>query len=356
MTIGIFYDSLLGKGGAERVVVQLAGELGADIITSGYDARALVVQPHTSVHDLGNTLAKFSKPIGCLFEAPLRFFLFRNKFHYDVNIYIGSASIYGVQKTGTTIWYCLTPNRILYDLRQYKLAQQQLPGKIGIWLHILLFYAWDRRCVNTFSLIVSQTKNIQARVKNYYQKDSAIIYPPVQNSSYSTTEVGDYFLAVSRLFPEKRMSLIAQAFVGLPDQKLILVGDGPERSLIETIARQNPNITLLRDITDEELVRLYASCRATIYMPVDEDYGLVPIESMSAGKPCIAANEGGCKETVLDGVTGLLIEPDVPSIQAATRQLTKQWVTEHIEACYQQAEKFDMRHCASAWRKVLESN
>lgn len=356
MTIGIFYDSLLGIGGAERVVVELAAELGAEIITSGYDEKSLALHPETTVHNLGNMLAKLSKPIGCLFEAPIRFFLSRNKYIYDVNIYIGFTSIYGVRKKGKNIWYCLTPNRILYDLRQYKLSQQNIVGKIGIWLHILLFFLWDKRCVNAFPLIVSQTQNIRNRVKKYYHKESVVIYPPVQNSSYKNTKVGDYFLAVSRLYPEKRMSLIAQAFTGLPHRQLILVGDGPERSIIEEIVKQNNNITLLRNISDEELAQLYANCRATIYIPIDEDYGLVPIESMSAGKPCIAANEGGCKETVVHGVTGLLVEPEITNIQAATALLTKEWVTEHIEACYEQAEKFDMHHCVSAWRKLLGAN
>ena len=214
MKIGIFYDSLLSNGGAEKVVVELANELGADIITAGYNPQFLTVQPINPVHDLGNILAKFSKPIGYLFEAPFRFFLLSNKYKYDINIFMGYSSIYGVQKSGNNLWYCLTPNRIIYDLRRQKTSQQHVLGKVIIRFYIILFSAWDKRCVARFPTIISQTLNVQKRVMKYYKRKSRVIFPPVPTSTFKSTSIGDYFLAVSRLFPEKRMSLIAEAFAG----------------------------------------------------------------------------------------------------------------------------------------------
>jgi glycosyltransferase involved in cell wall biosynthesis len=191
-------------------------------------------------------------------------------------------------------------------------------------------------------------------VKKYYSRESKVIFPPVQTNTYKNEQAGDYFLAVSRLFPEKRMSLIARAFAGMPSEKLVVVGDGPEREAIEKLVEQNSSITLLSNVPEHELIKLYANCRATVYMPIDEDYGLVPLEGMAAGKPCIAANEGGCKETIRDGKTGFLVDPDINSIQVAVGRMSREWVISHAEECRQQAQKFDLSHCVTAWKKLLD--
>ena len=88
-------------------------------------------------------------------------------------------------------------------------------------------------------------------------------------------------------------------------------------------------------------------------MPVNEDYGLVPLEGMAAGKPCIAANEGGCKETVVDGKTGFLVEATISDIQAGVKRISKSWVADHSATCRHQAQKFDTRHCVNAWHQLL---
>lgn len=353
MKIGIFFDTLVTMGGAEKVVVQLANQLGAEIVTSGYNPDKLILKPKNKVHDLGNWGVKLFAPIGYLFEAPVRFWLNRNKFDYDLEIYIGFTSIYGVRKNRNSAWYCLTPNRIIYDLRHAKLKQQGLLGKAALWAHILLFGAWDKRVVSRFKHVLCQTKNVQRRFERYYGKrDISVVYAPVDTGKYLPGKTGDYFLAVSRLFPEKRMSLIAEAFAGR-SEKLVLVGDGPERARIAQLATQNPNIELRSNLSEAQLKDLYENCRATIYMPVDEDYGLVPIEGMAAGKPCVAVNEGGCKETVADGTTGFLISPDVASIRAAVDTMTKQWVDAHADACMAQAKKFDLATCVAAIKEKL---
>lgn len=353
MKIGIFFDTLLTMGGAEKVVVQLANELGAEIVTSGYNPDKLIIKPKNKVHDLGNWGVKVFAPIGYLFEAPFRFWLNRNKFDYDLEIYIGFTSIYGVRKNCNNAWYCLTPNRMIYDLRQAKLKQQGLFGKIALWAHILLFSAWDKRVVSRFRRVAAQTDNVRQRFYRYYGKrDVNVVYAPVDTNKYQPGKTGDYFLAVSRLFPEKRMQLIAEAFAGLPD-KLILVGDGPEREKIETIVKANPNIELRSNLSEAALKELYENCRATVFMPVDEDYGLVPIEGMAAGKPCIAVNEGGCKETVVDGVTGFLIPPDIAQIREKVAIMNKQWVEAHADACITQAKKFDLASCVAAMKETF---
>lgn len=87
---------------------------------------------------------------------------------------------------------------------------------------------------------------------------------------------------------------------------------------------------------------IFARCLATIYIPIDEDFGLIPVESMAAGKPCIAANEGGLKETVVDGKTGFLIEPTVKNLISAVRDLTPEKAEKMKQDCVKRAKKFDI--------------
>jgi glycosyltransferase involved in cell wall biosynthesis len=356
MTIGIFYDTLLAKGGAEKVVVQLANRLGADIITSGFTRDRLIVQPMYEVHDLGNVSAKFFRSFGYLCEAPLRFYWFRNKFHYDVKIYIGFTSIFAATRAGyeRNVWYCLTPNRILYDLGRRRLESEWFLGKLASLVYVAVFLHWDRKAIRRMRLIVSQTRTVRDRVQRCYGRHSKVIYAPVDIRAYEPTRGGHYFLAVSRLVPDKRMSLIAEAFAGRTEE-LVMVGDGPERERIQAIIARCPNISLLQDISDQRLSQLYANCRATIYMPVDEDYGLVPLEGMACGKPCIASNEGGCRETVVDNRTGFLIEPTIEAIRQAVGRMTSSVADHFFEDSVRQAQRFDIDTCVSSWHAVLRA-
>ncbi len=354
MTIGIYYDTLLAKGGAEKVVVQLANRLGAEIITSGYAGESLIEQPLYEVHDIGNVSARWSKAFGYLCEAPIRFYFARNRFKYDSKIYIGFTSIFASTSADYehNVWYCLTPNRILYDLRRRRLNDSVIVAKLALLGYIAMFWKWDRQSIRHMRVIVSQTRTVRDRVRRYYGRDSKVIYAPVDIRTYKPSRGGHYFLAVSRLFPDKRMSLVAEAFVGQTEE-LIMVGEGPDRERIQSTIAACPNISLLHDVSEQRLHELYANCRATIYMPLDEDYGLVPVEGMACGKPCIASNEGGCRETVIDGKTGFLIEPTIQDIREAVGRMTASMADQFFNDCVRQAERFGIDTCVSGWNAVL---
>jgi len=357
MRIALYYDSLVSRGGAERVVIQLANQLGADIITSGYNPNINLWMPiKGNIINLGNFSISFFKPLGILFEAPLRFFFNRNKFHYDINIYCGFSSIYGATKVNKNrnIWFCLTPNRVLYDLRKIIIKNAKLLAKPILISYTMLFYKYDQYIVrNNFIEIFAQTINVAKRVKKYYNKKSKIIYPPIEPYKFKFKKFGDFYLSVSRLYPEKRISLIARTFTKLPQKKLIIVGDGPEKNKILKIINNNKNIQLLVDVNDEELVNLYSNCLAVIYMPIDEDFGLVPLESMASGKACISADEGGCKETIIDGKTGFLIKAMEKNIINIINDFNVNQAKKMKSDCINQAKSFSIEKCIREWKKEL---
>ena len=102
-------------------------------------------------------------------------------------------------------------------------------------------------------------------------------------------------------------------------RRLVIVGDGPARASLEQIA--GPSIEFRGVVGDDELVALYGKCRA-IVVPGREDFGLTPLEANASGRPAIAYGEGGARETVVDGETGVLFrDPDVGSLVAAIERM-----------------------------------
>ncbi len=358
MKIAILYDTLIDIGGAERVAIELANELHADIITSGYNPKIAEWLPiKGKVIDIGNMFAHSIKPLGVLIEAPIRYMVNRQhivEMNYDLYLYIGFTSIYASVQSKRNVWYCLTPNRMLYDLYQSKVSTGSLFSRIFFYINNLVLHPLDQSIVkHNFKTLVAQTAEVKNRIQRYYQMNAIVNYAPVRTDKYTFTEIGDYFFTVARLYPEKRISLIADAFAQMPDQKLIIAGDGPEKETIQNIIRHAPQITLMSNVPEDELIDLYARCKATIYMPVNEDYGLIPLEGMASGKMCIAANEGGLKETVLDKTTGYLIEPTIPSIMKTVRELTKETALAQKDACIAQAKKYDIATVITKWNEIM---
>lgn len=353
MKIAMLCDSLYGKGGQTRVQIELANFLNADIITSGFDPNIRKwMKINNKVIDIGNLTYKYNIALSYYFEAPLRFLFYKNS-DYDLYIYNGTSSIFSTQKNGKNIWLCYTPNRLLYDLKTWKLNTSSIFKSILFRVHIFLFKSLDQKAVNNFSDIVAISKTVNSRIKKYYNKNSTVIYPPVDSKSFKFNKFGDYFLAVSRLTPEKRMDLIVNAFKEMPNKKLILVGDGVQKKEILKQIKDVKNITLITNSSDQDLIELYSNCLAVVYMPKDEDYGLVPLESMASGKMCIAVNEGGCRETVINKRTGYLIPPTKKALVDTVNKISKTQLEKMKEQCIMQARKFNSDISSRQWREIV---
>jgi len=355
--IGIFHDSLTIKGGADRVIIELANHLDADLITSGFNPELKKwVDIKTKVIDIGNISIKYIFMIGYNIEAPLRFFLNRRKFDYDIYIFSLFSSIFAARPNKLNILFCHTPNRILYDLRKIRIDRANIINKILYKIYIKILYSKDQNIIkNNIQKIISISKNVQTRVKKYYNQKAEVIYPPIDTKKFKFKKFGDFYLAVSRLIPEKRIDLVTKAFIKLPDERLIIVGDGPEKKKILKIIKNNKNIELLSNVDDRKLKELYSTCLATIYMPFDEDFGLVPLEGMASGKACIAANEGGCKETIINGKTGFLIEATEKDIVNVIKKFNLKKAEQMKEDCIKQSKKFDTKNYIKNWKRVIQN-
>ncbi len=341
MKIAIFHDYFGAVGGGEKTVLTLAEILGADIITTDTDALS-IIKPHVPVHSLFPTIK--IPPLKQV-SASLYFSLADYRDQYDFFIFTGNWSIHAATMHTPNLWYCFTPTRAFYDLYDtFRLRQDPITRT--------LFTAWtsihrpmNLRAVQNVESIISISRTVAERVEKYYHRNSSVIYPPIDISRYHCLEYGDFWLSVNRLYPEKRIELQIEAFREMPDERLIIVGgyskgDHAARYANRILNDLPPNVEYHGEVSESELIDLYARCKGHITTAMDEDYGLTPLEAMASGKPVIAVNEGGYRETV-PKKCGFLIFPKKRDVISAVYEISP-----HPESykifCQKQALKFDI--------------
>ncbi|MHB1354979.1 MAG: glycosyltransferase [Anaerolineae bacterium] len=231
---------------------------------------------------------------------------------YDTVLSVTSSFAHGVLTTPQTrhICYCLTPARFLWNYPAY--VEREGIGRLVRWL--LPFYLtrlrmWDRLAADRVDEFIAISRTVQQRIAKVYQRESTILYPPVQIGELATPQIPeDYYLIVSRLIPYKRIDLAVQAFnqLGLP---LRIVGEGRDRAKLKAMAR--PNIQFLGYCSDEQKKQLMARCKAFIF-PGEEDFGLAPLEAMAMGRPVVAFAAGGALDTVADQKSGVFFAQPTP--------------------------------------------
>jgi len=226
----------------------------------------------------------------------------------DYDVVLSSSAGFGkgmrVGKNTIHISYCHTPLR--YAWEHYKYFNWPTYLKILSAPAFWYLRKWDKWAGRKPQKLIANSRYIAGKIKNYYKKEASVIYPPVDTKKFCIkpkVKKGEYFLAVGRLIHYKKFDLIIQAFnkLNLP---LLIIGNGPELENLKQLARSS-KIEFLTSITDEQLVILYNGAQAFIF-PQVEDFGLVAAEAQACGTPVIALNQGGGKEIVIDGKTGIL--------------------------------------------------
>lgn len=177
------------------------------------------------------------------------------------------------------------------------------------------FRAWDRRAASRVHAMATNSRTVRERIREAYQLKARVIHPPVEvNRFHPSPQRENYFITVTRLVAHKRVDLLIQTFnqLNLP---LIVIGDGPELPRLKHMAKSN--IRLLGFQSDEKVAELLSKARAFV-CAAEEDFGIAIVEAQAAGCPVIAYGAGGARETVIEGVTGLVFsEQSVPRITEA---------------------------------------
>jgi glycosyltransferase involved in cell wall biosynthesis len=266
--------------------------------------------------------------------------------NYDIVFFSGNIALaQGRINKPKKILYCHTTPRPFTDQMEENLSRLPKLLHPAFKLFARIVVAQYTSDCKKMDLIVSNSSNIQNRLKTYTGIDSTVIYPAVDTTRFKWIEQGDYFISYARLETIKRIELIVEAFAQMPDQKIIFCSTGPLKAwLANTIAQRGlNNISFEGLVSDERLAELVGKARAGIYIPVNEDAGITQIEIMAAGKPVVGVNEGALPDTVLDGKTGTIISanPTVKDLKQAIVDMTPSNALSMKDTCIAHAKNYD---------------
>ncbi len=226
---------------------------------------------------------------------------------YDVVISSHHAVAKGVltHQNQLHICYCHSPMRYAWDFYHEYLREAKLDkGLRGAIAKLMLHYLrmWDVASANRVDAFVANSHYIARRIKRVYNREATVIYPPVDVEKFDFKPNKDnYYLAVARFVPYKKVDVIVEAFSRMPDKKLVLIGEG-DKSVLKHATR---NIEVIGFQPFESLKTYLASAKAFVYA-AEEDFGITIVEAQASGTPVIAFGKGGATETVLNGKTGVL--------------------------------------------------
>jgi glycosyltransferase involved in cell wall biosynthesis len=353
MRVAVVHDWLNGMRGGEKVLEAIL-ELYPDatIYTLFHERGKVspVIESHRIVTSWLNQIPgvyRFYRHLLPLFPAAAGSLDLRG---FDLVISSSHAVAKGV-RTGpaTHICYCHTPMRYIWDAEEdyafnglQRAAMKLLRGRLR---------RWDCETAQRVDKFITNSRFVQKRIRDYYGRDSEVIYPPV-NTRFFMPQAGvereEFYLAAGALVRYKRIDLVVEAFNRL-GHALVVAGSGPELGGLRKIA--GPNIAFRGAVTDEELRRLYRHARAVV-LAAREDFGMVAVEAQSCGCPVIAFAGGGLAEAVRDGISGVLFaEQHVDDIVHAVRRF--EGMTWTLERVRQQVEVFSREKFQDGIRKFI---
>ena len=309
--VAIIHYWLVGMRGGEKVLEALLRMFPqADIFTHAYDPAS--VSPlirskrvtTTSVGKLPFATKLYQKYLPLMPRALEELDLSG----YDLVLSSESGPAKGViAPPGTPhICYCHSPMRYLWD--QYHVYRDSA----GLLSRALLprlahrLRGWDVTSAARVDSFVANSTHVAARIEKYWRREAAVVHPPVPVQDFAPVapdERGDFYLWVGELAPYKRADLAVAAFTKM-GKPLVVIG-GPKSAEKKLAAQAGDTVRFMGKLPFEDMRSYMAKAKALVF-PGEEDFGLVPVEAMAAGRPVIAYGRGGALDTVIDRETGLL--------------------------------------------------
>jgi glycosyltransferase involved in cell wall biosynthesis len=316
----LVHDYLTQKGGAERVVLEMAKAFDCEVVvTSAYvPERTFPEFQDLRVESLG--LERVPLMRDPRYALPVLGRLFRNHHIEDADVVLCSSSGFAHQISTSVpkIVYCHNPPRWMHQPEDYAIG---LDAPTAAALRVLrpLLRPGDRAAARSATAYISNSRNVADRINSVYGLDATVVHPPrgLQPDGPEEPVPGlspGFLLTIGRARGYKRTGLLMEAVAEMPDLTLVTVGsrsDDPWPA----------NIVQLTDLSDGQLRWLYRHAAALVACS-QEDFGLTPVEAFAFGTPVGAVAEGGYLETCVENLTGLwLTASSRPALQASIRAL-----------------------------------
>jgi glycosyltransferase involved in cell wall biosynthesis len=360
LKVALVHHWLTSPGGGEKVLYELHRMYpDAPIYTTSYLPEKFPEFADATVHTTFLNRLPWIRRHHQVFPAflgtPMKTF---NMDEYDLVISSCAAEAKYVRTADHTlhICYCHTPVRYYWTDYEWRLKNMPF-GRLN-WLARIVFplvvgplRRIDYAAAQKVDVFVANSEHIKRRIKQYYHRDSTVIYPPIvtERLEKMSRGAGDYYLIVGRQVASKRLDIAVDAFneLGLP---LKVAGAGEE--IARQRVRAKGNIEFLGRVSEEERDRLFAGAKGFVFPP-EEDFGMVPLEAMAAGTPVIAYGSGGAPEYVTDGETGVLFaEQTAEALVKAVRQFEGMHFDEKVVRA--RARKFDVSVFVKRMREFVD--
>jgi len=351
-SIALVHDWLDAPGGGEAVLASLTRLFPdapvftlVDFLSPGERARFGASSIHTSPLQRAPFARHWFRYAAALAPSLIERF---DTSSYDIVVSDSHAIAKGIRKQPSQlhVCYCHTPARFAWTMAatygERAAAGNRFRAAIARRAQAS-FRAWDVAASRDVDHFIANSRHIADAIARCYGRDAHVIHPPVDVDRFRDVghgaRSGDY-VTVSRLVPYKRIDVIVEAFRRLPDRRLTIVGDGPER---RRLARNLPrNVTLAGRLDDTKTAEILGQARAFVFA-AHEDFGIAAVEAQAAGTPVIAFREGGSSETIRDvdaaAPTGVLFDAQSPeAIVAAIARFEA--ATIDADACRSNASRF----------------
>ncbi len=221
------------------------------------------------------------------------------------------------------ISYVHSPMRYIWDMHDEYIQSSSLLEKIYLKIITPILRAWDIKTSKYPKKIICNSNFVKKRIKKYWNRNAEVVYPGIDIVNTQKYHSENFYLFIGELNHYKKADLVFDAFKQ-SGRRLKIIGKGPFYNQFSN--SYTDNIDILGRVSDEKKWQLIKSCKALIF-PSKEDFGLVPIEAMIFGKPVIAFNSGGAKETVINGKTGYLFnEQNVSSLNEKINVFEKNYL------------------------------
>ncbi len=353
----VLYDQFHRAGGAERVTVELCKALdGCEVCVGQREASVMEDVPPQA-----RTIVLRRGPIvrGLSTIRVMRAFEKNSRFidRYDWVLFSGVLAPLAItnRRSSRNYYYCHTPPRFLYDLRDHYTKALGFPYPQAVGLLDRVFKPRYESSVQAMDRVIANSATVQRRLLDHLGAESTVVHPPCDTSRFRYHETGDFYLSTARLEPYKNVDRIIEAFKLLPEKTLVVASGGTEYRRLKRRARGYPNIRFTGWTTDRKLRDLLSRCIAVVYVPTDEDFGMSPVESMASGKPVIGVRSGGLKETVLAEETGFLLDenPSPAALAKSIARMSPRRARAMRRACEIRAGDFDSRRFQARIRDII---
>jgi len=351
--VALVHDFLLDLRGAERVFAAICEAWPeADVFTAVYDeqgteGRFADRHPRTSFLQRARPTSRTFRSLLPLYPHAIESFDLRG---YDTVISSSSAWAHGVlvDPGAVHVCYCHNPFRYAWSEREATLRARHPLVRPGLRLLLNRWRQWDWIAAQRVDRYVANSRVTAARVRRYLGRESTVLHPPVETGRFRSAPVGVHYMVLGELMAHKRVDVAVRAFNAL-GRPLVVVGDGPELRRLQRLA--GPTVSFTGRASDERVADLLASARALV-VTATEEFGIAAVEALAAGRPVIALGEGGVRESVVEGRTGVFFAAPEPEAVAAAVRGFDALAVDPL-ACRAAAERFGSERFRAELRRIV---